>query len=411
MGTSATLGLLGIPGSGRALTSGSGLKYIFVFNHGGWDPTRVLAATFANPNVDMEASAQLGSFGDLKFVDHSSRPSVRTFFTRNASRSLILNGVMVRSIAHEICTQIALTGSTSGLAPDWPAILAATGGGDYALPHLVLSGPSFPAQYGYAVARSGDQGQLDELLTGEAIERSPETLDGLPQISESVIDRYLVRRAAAKRDAALGLERQLMNDYYDSHDKMTRLKSVRYMMDFQSGGGLPDQARVAVDALSIGLSRCVSLSHPGQLFGWDTHAQNDANQSPLWEGLFDGLNELMTLLDATPGQSAATLAEETMVVVFSEMGRTPQLNAADGKDHWPYTSVLMVGGGVAGGRVIGGFDDQYYGELVDPNSGEVTDTGQVLSSEVIGATLLAAADIDPGQFVSGVSPLMAALTI
>jgi hypothetical protein len=409
VGTGATLGLLGIPGSVGALTTGSGLKFIFVFNHGGWDPTRVFATTFANPNVDMEASAQLGSFGDLDFVDHAQRPAVRTFFTRNASRSLILNGVMVRSIAHEICTQIALTGSTSGLAPDWPAILAAAGGGDYALPHLVLAGPSFPAQYGYAVARSGDQGQLDELLTGEALERSPENLSGLPQISESVIDRYLTRRAAAKRDAAIGLEQDLMNDYYDSHDKMTRLKSVRYLMDFQSAGGLGDQARVAVDALSIGLSRCVSLSHPTQSFGWDTHQQNDTNQSPLWEGLFDGLNELMTLLDATPGQSAATLADETMVVVFSEMGRTPQLNAANGKDHWPYTSVLMVGGGVAGGRVIGGFDAEYYGKLVNFNSGELSDTGQVLSSEVLGATLLTAADIDPAGFVSGVSPLRAAL--
>lgn len=409
MGTGASLGLLGIPGSVRALTKGSDLKFIFVFNHGGWDPTRVLAAAFDNPNVDMEASAQLGRLGDLEFVDHAERPSVRAFFEKNYGRSTIINGVMVRSIAHEICTQIALTGSTSGAAPDWPAILAASAQGDYALPHLVLAGPSFPAQYGYAVARSGAQGQLDELLTGEALERSPEALSGLPHISESIIDRFLARRAAAKLDAAAGAERRLMSDYHDSHDKMSRLKSVRYMMDFQSAGGLPDQARVAVDALSIGLSRCVSLSHPGPSFGWDTHENNDANQSPLWEGLFDGLNELMTLLDLTPGQSGATLADETMVVVLSEMGRTPQLNAARGKDHWPYTSVMMVGAGVSGGQTIGGFDEEYYGKLVDFASGEVATSGEVLSSEVLGATLLAAADIDPADFISGVNPLMAAL--
>ena len=65
------------------------------------------------------------------------------------------------------------------MAPDWPAILAASTGSQFALPHLVLAGPSFPAQYGYAVARSGSNGQLDELLTGEALERSPEVLSGL----------------------------------------------------------------------------------------------------------------------------------------------------------------------------------------------------------------------------------------
>ena len=93
----------------------------------------------------------------------------------------------------------------------------------------------------------------------------------------------------------------------------------------------------------------MSLSHPTR-FGWDTHEDNDDDQSPLWEGLFDGLNELMTLLDATPGQTTPTLAGETMVVVMSEMGRTPKLNPANGKDHWPYTSILMVGAGLDGGR-------------------------------------------------------------
>ena len=375
-GAGASLGVLGIPASVNALTAGSALKFIFVFNQGGWDPTRVLASEFDNPNVDMEALAERGSISDVAFVDHENRPSVRTFFTRNAGRSVIINGVMVRSIAHEICTQIALTGSTTGMAPDWPAILAASTGSQFALPHLVLAGPSFPAQYGYAVARSGSNGQLDELLTGEALERSPEVLSGLPQVSESVIDRYLARRAAAAKDAGLGVERSLLSAYHDSHDKMTRLKSARYLMDFGSSGGLVDQARVAVDALSIGVSRCVSLSHPTSGFGWDTHEDNDDDQSPLWEGLFDGLNELMTLLDATPGQTTPTLAGETMVVVMSEMGRTPKLNPANGKDHWPYTSILMVGAGLDGVRVIGGFDEEYYGRLVDLGTGSSPARGQ-----------------------------------
>jgi hypothetical protein len=92
------------------------------------------------------------------------------------------------------------------------------------------------------------------------------------------------------------------------------------------------------------------------------------------------------------------------------MGRTPLLNQTNGKDHWPYTSVLMIGGGLTGGRVVGGFDDAYYGRLVDPSTGDTTDEGEVLSAEAVGATLLAMADIDPEPYVSGVAPLQGVLT-
>jgi hypothetical protein len=53
-------------------------------------------------------------------------------------------------------------------------------------------------------------------------------------------------------------------------------------MDFSGGLDLADQASVAVDALVNGVARCVTLS-TGAAFGWDTHANNDQDQSPLWE--------------------------------------------------------------------------------------------------------------------------------
>ena len=65
----------------------------------------------------------------------------------------------------------------------------------------------------------------------------------------------------------------------------------------------------------------------------------------------------------------------------------------------------LVGAGITGDRVIGGYDDSYYGRNVDPTTAEVDDGGAVLSAESIGATLLALADVDPAEFVSGVAPL------
>ena len=44
-------------------------------------------------------------------------------------------------------------------------------------------------------------------------------------------------------------------------------------------------------------------------------------------------------------------------MVMSDMGRTPQVNAAAGRDHWTYCySVLFAGAGIRGGTVCGASD-------------------------------------------------------
>ena len=409
----AALAALGLPLSARAATTGTDRKFLFIFNPGGWDPTRVFAPEFDNPNVSMEPAAQRATAGGIPFVDHASRPSVRAFFENYGSQSLVLNGVMVRSIAHEICSMIMMTGSSSGLSPDWPAILGHAGRADTTLPHLVLGGPSFPGDLGVAVARTGTSGQLESLLSGQALDMSDLPVREPSRPAENVVDRYLQRRAEARAmQPRSAREAELTADLSAAMNEVMSLKDLRYTMDFSADGTLEQQAQVAVQALSLGVSRTVTLAHGngGAAFGWDTHADNDNGQSPRWETLFSGLLSLMASLQSTPGTSAPTLADETTVVVLSEMGRTPLLNQTNGKDHWPYTSVLMIGGGVTGGRVVGGYDDAYYGKLVDPYTGEVAESGEVLSAESVGATLLAMADIDPEPYVSGVLPLTGVLS-
>ena len=51
------------------------------------------------------------------------------------------------------------------------------------------------------------------------------------------------------------------------------------------------------------------------------------------------------------------LLENTVVAVLSSMGRTPQLNARGGRDHWPQAwTNFMCGGSIKGGQVIGSTD-------------------------------------------------------
>jgi hypothetical protein len=52
------------------------------------------------------------------------------------------------------------------------------------------------------------------------------------------------------------------------------------------------------------------------------------------------------------------MLHNTMVLAMGEFGRTPKVNPAGGRDHWPQCwSILMGGGGLKGGQVIGSSDD------------------------------------------------------
>lgn len=53
------------------------------------------------------------------------------------------------------------------------------------------------------------------------------------------------------------------------------------------------------------------------------------------------------------------LLDETLVVVLSEMGRTPRINGSAGRDHWTYCyGMWFAGGGIRGGTVVGESDGQ-----------------------------------------------------
>jgi hypothetical protein len=51
------------------------------------------------------------------------------------------------------------------------------------------------------------------------------------------------------------------------------------------------------------------------------------------------------------------LLDDTLVLMLGEFGRTPKINAAQGRDHWgPCQSIVLAGGGVRGGQVYGASD-------------------------------------------------------
>src|SRR5262249_60684125 len=83
--------------------------------------------------------------------------------------------------------------------------------------------------------------------------------------------------------------------------------------------------------------------------GWDTHVKNFAILKD-WNlpQLDRAFGALMSDL------SERGLLDETLIMITSEMGRTPKVNGAAGRDHWTYCyGTLLAGGGGEGGAVVG----------------------------------------------------------
>lgn len=89
---------------------------------------------------------------------------------------------------------------------------------------------------------------------------------------------------------------------------------------------------------------------------WDIHGSAPFSPIECYDNLvgpmFDyGYSALLRDLDERG------MLEDTMVVAMGEFGRTPKINPAGGRDHWPQCwSILFAGGGVQGGQVIGSTD-------------------------------------------------------
>jgi uncharacterized protein (DUF1501 family) len=94
------------------------------------------------------------------------------------------------------------------------------------------------------------------------------------------------------------------------------------------------------------------------------------------------------------------LLDTTLVVATGEFGRTPRLNAAGGRDHWPGVwSAALAGGGTTGGQVIGSSG---------PHASEPAD--RPVSPADLVATMYRSLGIDPSRRICGTNGEELALT-
>ncbi len=382
-------------------------RFLFVFARGGWDQSYCFAPEMLSlSGVQADPDGVAAELNGIPFVDNFLRPNVSGFFSSYGERTAVINGLEIRSIAHEMCTRLLLTGSPDPVADDWAAILAGNGDPGLAMPHVQVVGPNFSDQYTSKVVRVGMAGQFAALLDGSALADSDLEVSGLAAGAEDPVAAYLRDRTSALEAGARGDQERFYREYGQALDALGDVQDVSDELDLAVTSDLGGQLELVLSCFELGLSRCGFVTHDGwQDLGWDSHGNNSL-QHDNYEELFEHLNALMAELDNRTAPSGQPLATETVVVVFSEMGRTPRINQQGGKDHWTFTSAMLVGAGVRGGQAVGGYDDSVFGRPVDLASGEVDETSGVrLTGGHLGATILALADVDPGPWTGEEGPI------
>lgn len=117
--------------------------------------------------------------------------------------------------------------------------------------------------------------------------------------------------------------------------------------------------------------------------GWDTHVNN-------FESLETKLQILDTAVDALINDlQSSGLLKETLIVIATDFGRTPNININNGRDHHPGAFCgVLIGAGIKGGQVYGKSDDK--GMKAAEN---------VVSAQDFNATIAAAANLPYEQIM------------
>nr|HEX4316222.1 DUF1501 domain-containing protein [Kofleriaceae bacterium] len=366
-------------------------RLVVVFATGGWDTTYAL-----DPKEPAHADVPPGAvqrFGGLDVFVDPSRPNVAAYFERHAAVTAIVRGISVDAINHAECMKRIATGTREETNPDVAAIVAHDLANDLPVPYLVLGDVAYTGAYAVSAGRIGATNQLAGLV-------SPQPGDAPTDAEAAVMRAYAqasVDRAHATRGAR-GYNRARVDDFVASIDRSARLRGLAGVLG-QRGTtlGLAAQVPLAIEALAQDLSHAVMVSGAASALAWDTHVDEVA-QGPLHDQLFAALTALVDGLASRPGRGAGTtMLDDTVVAVISELGRTPRLNASAGKEHWPVTAAMVIGGGVAGGRVIGATDPDANALAIDLGSGDVMTGGVKPLYSNLTAGLLELCGVDPAN--------------
>ena len=178
-------------------------------------------------------------------------------------------------------------------------------------------------------------------------------------VSTDQMQRRMERLAALNHEFEQTYDHSAVSDYKELYDEAVRLMSSRDLATFDISNE-PDALRDAYGDSKLGQGCLLArrLVEHGVRFvevvhgGWDTHNDNFESMTELCPPLDRALSVLLADLESRG------LLDETLVVVATEFGRTPEIvTARQGRNHYPKAfSGLLAGGGVRGGQRFGETD-------------------------------------------------------
>lgn len=325
-----------------------------------------------------------------------------------SDRLTIVNGLSMNTVSHPDGTIFSATGrhpvAGRAVASSVDTMIANELGTTRMFPTLSVGFPSYHVGNDLdprvVPLRVGSIDAVTRLLSrAEAYETTADRREVTAVLSEEAAD-LAGRSASPEAMRALALQ-------YDALEKMIggSLESVFSVSALQhahprlgyggkyAGAGAVSAA-FAVEAMRRNLVRCVSFTTGG----FDTHTTNYRAHGGALQELFDLVAGLVRALDTTPHptRSSDKLSDHAHILVMSEFCRTPQINQAGGRDHYPNNSALIVSPRFKHPFVFGSSDEEQL--LPAPVDGFLGGPRPIAPPDLL-ATFVSAFGIDPRRYL------------
>lgn len=175
-----------------------------------------------------------------------------------------------------------------------------------------------------------------------------------------------------------------------------RLRKDHPEFDYKArfAGNAAVNAAFVVEALKRNVVRCVGFA----MGGFDTHTANYRFQAQTQQELFELVLALVKTLDKTahPTLTGAKLADHTHILVVSDFCRTPQINMAGGRDHYPNNSALVISPRFRQNFVFGKSD---VDQVLPARAGRFSDGERPIAPPDLLATFVSAFGVPPRRYM------------
>lgn len=337
-----------------ASSGGYGGPYYVVFNaSGGWDTTYLMDPKGIGGINRLYQEGDILTAGNHRYAPtakHAEKGlSNEDFFTKYAPELRILNGLDFSVNNHTPCARYMATGKLDSLAyPTFPALVAACFGTEAPLAFLTFGNYSATGNL-VPMSRVPYLQSLKLLAMADSIEGNPKVSYHDSFVTDR-IERTLEQQFQARVSEVRlpRVERSQSMLYAAQANSKALRRVVPFIPNEPSKERLAQQADIALASFKAGVCISANLSI-GQ---FDSHNNNDVDQMKLIPEFLAGIDYLLKKAEDIK------IREQLVVIIQSEMGRTPTYNNGQGKDHWSIGSIMFLGSGIAGNRVIGATDEK-----------------------------------------------------